>query len=164
MVPKLFIFLCRFCCFFGAALVAFCNAQAADKHIGYYYPEPSTTETYSSPFTTFPTADKRTRIGFTVGLNARQMKKNYAPTYHLFAKGSSAQKMIIVATGDGQYDTLFRVRGLLAAMSAEARLSPLFRQLPEPENVNFFDLVKMTGFSQLTVTDGKNFAHRINVY
>ena len=43
-----------------------------------------------------------------------------------FAKGENSEKLIIVATGDGRYDTLYRMRGLLAAMTAEARLSPLF--------------------------------------
>ncbi len=140
------------------------SATAADdRHAGVYYPEPGTNEVYSSPFPRLPTANKRTRVGFTVGLNAQQQKKAYAPTYHLFAKGAHAQKLIIVATGDGRYDTLYRMRGLLAAMTAEARLSPLFRQLRNPENVNFFDLVKMTGFSQITVSDGKTYAHRVEL-
>ncbi len=138
-------------------------SAAEDRHAGIYYPEPNTNEIYSSPFPRLPTANKRTRVGFTVGLNARQMKRAYAPTYHLFAKGAHAQKLIIVAAGDGRYDTLFRMRGLLAAMTAEARLSPLFRQLQNPENVNFFDLVKMTGFSQITVSDGKTYAHRVDL-
>ena len=146
-----------------ALLAAGKPAIANDSHAGRYYPQPTTKEVYSSPFPRLPTANKRTRVGFTVGLIARQQKLSYAPTYHLFAKGSQAEKMIIVATGDGRYDTLYRMRGLLAAMTAEARLSPLFRQLQNPENVNFFDLVKMTGFSQITVSDGKTYAHRVEL-
>ena len=138
-------------------------ALASDSHAGRYYPEPSSSEVYTSPFPRLPSAGKRTRVGFTVGLNARQSKRGYAPTYHLFAKGSEAEKLIIVATGDGRYDTLYRMRGLLAAMTAEARLSPLFKQLASPENVNFFDLVRMTGFSQITVSDGRAFAHRVDL-
>ena len=139
------------------------GAAAQDSHAGRYYPAPQSSELYNSPFPQMPTAGKRTRVGFTVGLNARQLKRGYAPTYHLFAKGENAEKLIIVATGDSRYDTLYRMRGLLAAMTAEARLSPLFRQLPEPENVNFFDLVKMAGFQQITVSDGRSFAHRIEL-
>ncbi|MGI9355543.1 MAG: hypothetical protein ACR2PF_10345 [Rhizobiaceae bacterium] len=146
-----------------SCLLLISAALAADSHSGRYYPEPASSEVYTSPFPRLPNAGKRTRVGFTVGLNARQLKRGYAPTYHMFAKGSEAEKLIIVATGDGRYDTLYRIRGLLAAMTAEARLSPLFRQLATPENVNFFDLVRMTGFSQITVSDGRAFAHRINL-
>jgi len=146
------------------ALLAFSTAAIAqDSHAGHYYPEPQSVELYNSPFPLLPSAGTRTRVGFTVGLNARQLKRGYAPTYHLFAKGNDAEKLIIVATGDGRYDTLYRMRGLLAAMTAEARLSPLFQQLSQPENINFFDLVKMTGFKQITVSDGRSFAHRIDL-
>lgn len=139
------------------------QAQTGDSHAGYHYPEPQTKEVYVSPLKTLPSAGKRTRIGFTVGLNARQMKRSYPPTYHLFAKGAHSQKMIIIATGPGHYDTLYRMRGLLAAMTADARTSPLFRELSAPENINFFDLAKMTGFEQITVSDGDTFSHRINL-
>lgn len=139
------------------------QAQESDSHAGYHYPAPQTSEVYVSRLATLPDANKRTRVGFTVGLNARQMQRAYAPTYHLFAKGAHAQKLIIIATGPGHYDTLFRMRGLLAAMTADARTSPLFRNLASPENINFFDLAKMTGFEQITVTDGETFAHRIKL-
>lgn len=139
------------------------HTQENDSHAGYYYPAPQSSEVYVSRLATLPDANKRTRVGFTVGLNARQMQRAYAPTYHLFAKGAHAQKLIIVATGRRHYDTLYRMRGLLAAMTADARTSPLFRNLASPENINFFDLAKMTGFEQITVTDGENFAHRIKL-
>ncbi len=136
---------------------------AADRHAGYYYPEPQSEEIYSSTITVLPNASRRTRIGFTVGLNARQQKRNYAPAYHIFAKGSVGEKMIIVAAGEGQYSTLYRLRALLAALSAEARLSPLFAQARNPENLNFLDLAKMTGFTQITISDGDKMAHQIKL-
>ncbi|MDD9909999.1 MAG: hypothetical protein OXR62_09935 [Ahrensia sp.] len=147
----------------AAMMTAAAWAQGTDRHVGIYYPEPQTSELYFSPYPLLQGASKRSRVGFTVGLNAIQMKRGYAPTYHLFAKGAESQKLIIVATGDGHYDTLFRMRGLLAALTAEARLSPMFRQLENPEEVNFFDLIKMTGFTQITVSDGKTFAHRVDL-
>ncbi|MEL6946076.1 MAG: hypothetical protein AAFO73_00380 [Pseudomonadota bacterium] len=136
-------------------------AQTADRHAGYYYPTPDSDEVYRSKLSTMASATKRTRIGFTVGLNARQLKRGFAPDYHIFAKGAAGQKMIIVSSGSDRYNTLYRMRALLAALSAEARTSPLFRNADEPESLNFFDLAKLTGFTQITISDGETFAHRV---
>ena len=150
----------------AVALFAFAfvrSASADDSHAGYYYPEPQTSEVYASPLSPLPAANKRTRIGFTVGLGAQQRKRPHAPDYHVFAKGAKAQKMIIVATTEGKYNTLFRLRALLAAMSAEARLSPLFQKSRQPQNLNFLDLARLTGFTKVTITDGHKIAHRIDI-
>ncbi|MEM9734348.1 MAG: hypothetical protein AAF903_12815 [Pseudomonadota bacterium] len=145
------------------ALAATTGARANDSHAGYYYPDPNTSEVYVSSVDPMPDASKRTRIGFTVGLNAQQLKRAYPPQYHIFAKGANAQKLIIVASGHTRYDTLYRLRALLAGLTAEARTSPLFRQAKNPENLNFLDLLRMTGFEQVTVSDGADIAHRITL-
>ncbi|MEL6735337.1 MAG: hypothetical protein AAFO98_05590, partial [Pseudomonadota bacterium] len=123
-----------------------------DRHSGYYYPQPQSREVYDSPLAPMPTATKRTRIGFTVGLNAQQLKRAFPPGYHIFAKGAEGQKMIIVATASDRYNTLYRLRALLAALTAQARTSPLFREANQPENLNFLDLARLTGFLQSTIT------------
>ena len=149
---------------FAAMLMALGPAlpsNAGDSHAGYYYPEPQTREVYVSPHKMLPVAGERTRIGFTVGLNARQQSRNFAPGYHIFAKGAHGQKLIIVATSPDRYNTLYRLRALLAALTADARTSPLFRDGKSPEDVNFLDLCRMIGFEQVTVTDGDAIAHRI---
>jgi len=149
-----------------AALMAFSTFSASsseDSHAGYYYPEPQTKEVYASPLDPLPTANKRTRIGFTVGLDTQQRKRPHAPDFHVFAKGAEAEKMIIVATTEGKYDTLYRLRALLAAMTAEARTSPLFQNSEQPENLNFLDLARLTGFTRVTITNGNKLAHRINI-
>ncbi|MEL6505360.1 MAG: hypothetical protein AAFO61_09255 [Pseudomonadota bacterium] len=138
-------------------------AKANDSHAGYYYPEPNTSEVYVSSVDPMPDANKVTRVGFTVGLNAQQLKRAYPPQYHIFAKGAHAQKLIIVASGHTRYDTLYRLRALLAGLTAEARTSPLFRQARNPENLTFLDLLRMTGFEQVTVSDGADLAHRITL-
>ncbi|EFL90571.1 hypothetical protein [Ahrensia sp. R2A130] len=138
-------------------------ASASDSHAGYYYPDPDTKEVYVSPLDPIPTADRRSRIGLTVGLNAQQLKRGYAPDYHIFAKGAEGEKLIIVASGPGRYDTLYRMRGLLAALTAQARTSPLFQNMQTPEDLNFLDLCRMAGFTQVTISDGDKFAHRINL-
>ena len=138
-------------------------ARADDRHAGYYYPTPQTSELFSSYFEPLAGTSKRSRIGFTVGLNAEQKKRSYAPPYHIFAKGSHAQKMIIVATGPGQYNTIYRLRALLASLSADARISPLFRELENPEDATFLDLARMVGFEIVTITDGDTIAHQIDI-
>lgn len=144
-------------------LVLNSNACAGDSHAGYYYPTPQTSEVYVSALNVLPTVNKRSRVGFMVGLNRQQIDRAYAPRYHIFAKGFHADKMIVVATGSGQYDTIYRLRALLAALTSQARTSPIFEQTRQPENLNFFDLARLAGFSQITVSDGDKFAHRINL-
>jgi len=97
-------------------------------------------------------------------LDQLQKKRPYAPAYHMFAKGSEAEKLIIIATEDGRYDTLYRLRGLLASMTADARTSPLFAKLGNVERLNVLDLLHMAGFVQLTITNGDDVAHRVNLY
>lgn len=79
----------------------------------------------------------------------------------MFAKGGDAEKLIIVATTEGRYNTIFRLRGLLASMTADARLSPLFAKLGQVEQLNFFDLLRMAGFKQLTISNGDDVSHRV---
>ncbi len=158
MMKHVFLFILAF----GVALLT-STAWAGDSHAEYYYPIPVSSEVYASPSSPLPNTTKRTRIGFTVGLNARQRKRAYPPQYHIFAKGKWAQKLIIVASGDGRYNTLYRLRALMAGLSADARTSPLFQQTKAPENLNFLDLARMVGFSKITLSDGDKFAHRIDI-
>lgn len=147
----------------SALVMSTCGAHAGDSHAGYYYPAPETSEVYVSALSVLPTVNKRSRVGFMVGLNRQQLNRAYAPQYHIFAKGFHADKMILVATGGSRYDTIFRLRALLAALTSQARTSPMFEQSKQPENLNFFDLARLAGFSQITISDGDKFAHRINL-
>ncbi len=144
-------------------LLSLPSAQAADNHAGYYYPEPKTTETYVSALNVMPSMGKRSRVGFLIGLSKQQHERAYPPPYHMFAKGYHAQKLIIVATGGERYDTLYRLRALLASLTAQARTSPLFEQSRQPENLNFLDLARLAGFTQVTISNGEALAHRINL-
>jgi len=139
------------------------TALSADNHAGYYYPEPQTSETYVSALNVMPSMSKRARVGFLIGLNKQQLDRSYPPPYHIFAKGFHAQKLIVVATGSGRYDTLFRLRALLASLTSQARTSPLFTQSRQPENLNFLDLARLAGFVQVTISDGDALAHRISL-
>ncbi len=134
-----------------------------DRYIGYYYPEPKTSESYQAPLPSLPGVSRLSRVGFVTQLDQLQKKKPYPPGYHMFAKGGNADHLIIVATEEGRYNTLFRLRGLLASMTADARTSPLFQKLGHVEQLNFFDLAKMAGFKDITVTNGDDLAHLVTL-
>ncbi len=135
--------------------------DANDRHSGYYYPPAQSEEVFQSLAPVLGGVNRRSRAGLVAGLNKRQIERQYDSGYHVFAKGTEAEKLIIVATQDGRYDTLYRLRALLAALTSEARLSPLFSNSGSPENLTFLDLLKMGGFTQVTVSNGKDVSHTI---
>ena len=137
------------------------QAQAADRHIGYYYPDPGEPEVYEARVDTLPEASRAARIGFVTGIASENHKRPYPPSLTMFAKGTEAQKLIIVALRDGPLDSLFRARAVFADMTAIARTLPIFREMGVEDYFTFFDLCKMMGFEKITVSDGKDFAHQV---
>ncbi|HBM14669.1 MAG TPA: hypothetical protein DD390_18405 [Rhodospirillaceae bacterium] len=138
------------------------SAQADDRdHQGYYYPTPQTEERYKPRVNAVAEADRRTRIAFTTGLTAQMLASPSPPRFAIFAKGDDAEKLIIVSITDGAYNTLYRLRALLAMLTAYARSSPAFNGFPNPENLTFLDMVYLIGFTEITVSDGRDIAHRI---
>jgi hypothetical protein len=71
--------------------------------------------------------------------------------------------MIIVALQEGQINTLYRARALLANLTALARLTPFFRENAIADQGTFFDLLKLLGFTQVTISDGDKFAHQVKL-
>lgn len=142
----------------GAAL-----AQSDDRHVGYYYPEPATTEVYEARAYTLPDVSRKARIAFVTGITNEQNKAPYPPQAAIFAKGSDAEKLIIVALEDGRIDTLYRARAIFAQMTAVARLLPVFSELGVEDYYTFFDLAKMLGFEQITISNGRAFAHQVEI-
>jgi hypothetical protein len=136
-------------------------AEAVDRHAGYYYPAPKKTEIYRARARVFPKADRATRLEFVNRIVIDSLRKNYAPQYAVFAKGLNAEKMIIVSNVKGQLNTIYRVRALLATMTAVARKSPLFKEFKVEAILTFFDLGKMLGFKQITISDGESFTHQV---
>ncbi len=134
-----------------------------DRHAGYYYPEPQTTEIYTARVVTLPESDRVRRLGFVTGLTQQLLSTPYSPEYAVFAKGSEAEKMIIVALEEGKYDTLYRMRALMAVMTAQSRMSTFFQENTLAAHATFYDLLKMLGFTQLTITDGDSFAHQVTI-
>jgi hypothetical protein len=135
--------------------------RADERHDGYYYPTPQTEERYTARVPRAGDSDRRTRIAFTTGLTSQMLQSPAPPRFAIFAKGRDATKLIIVGVSDDAYNTLFRLRALLAMLTAYARSSPVFQSHPHPENLTFLDLIYLIGFEQLTVSDGREIAHRI---
>lgn len=135
--------------------------RAEDKHVGYYYPTPARIETYTARAPTMEGADRRRRVGFVVAVVNQMLDRPYAPGLSFFAKGDEAEKLIIVSNRAGQLDTIYRVRALLATLTSTARLTPIFKELKVDHLFTFLDLLKMLGFTQITVSDGDHFAHQI---
>lgn len=142
-------------------LAAAATARAADRHAGYYYPTPGSTETYKARTLTTADADRKMRLGFIVGITQNMLKAPYAPRFVIYAKGEQAEKMIIVALEDDYIGTIYRARALLAQLTAIARTTPLLQELGLADFLTFFDLVKLLGFIQITISDGDQFAHQI---
>jgi hypothetical protein len=145
--------------------VSFSNDQQEEQsgHEGYYYPKPQTLEHFVSSVVTLPESDKIRRQSFVIGMTKQLLDGKYAPGFAVFAKGDQSEKLIIVGMIDGQLNTIFRARALLAQLTAVARSTPFFQQNTQPEQATFFDFMKLLGFHQLTITDGRDFAHQVIV-
>ena len=136
-------------------------ARAEDRHAGYYYPQQVTTEEYVARAKALPVYDRKARIEFTNQLMLQVLGKPYPPQFVLYAKGEQAEKAILVAINGDFAGTLYRMRGFLALMTTLSRQTELFKEFKVDDLFTFFDQLRMLGFEQLTVSDGKDFAHQI---
>jgi len=134
-----------------------------DRYIGYYYPKPTSVENYTSPMQTIQGADRPQRVQFVTVVSQGTIQSAYRVPYAVFVKGEKADKMIIVGLQPGEMSTVYRMRAILANMTTMSRLSPFFQERTVAEDANFFDLLKMLGFRQLTITDGDKVAHQVNI-
>jgi hypothetical protein len=132
-----------------------------DRYIGYYYPKPSSSETFESTLQTIAGVDRPQRVQFVTVMAQGTLQSPYRVPYAVFAKGEKADRLIIVGLQRGELDTVYRQRALLANMTSMARLSPFFQEHTVAEDATFFDLLKLLGFSTVTVTDGDKSAHQV---
>ena len=143
------------------AALAFGPACAEDRHEYYYYPEITSREAYEARARPQPGLGREARLAFVVGQTVVQQARPYPPRYALFAKGDEAEKLIIVGLHGDSFRTLYRARAVLAQLTAAARGTELFRNLEVEDYFTFFDLCRLLGFQQITVSDGENYAHQI---
>ena len=139
------------------------DALGGDRHAGYYYPAPESNEIYQARAVTLPGTSRKRRILFVTELTNQMLNNAYPPPVAIFAKGAEAEKLIVVGLYADGYNTLYRMRGLLAMLSARARATPIFRDNEVEDLFTIFDLLKMLGFERVTVTDGDQFAHQITI-
>lgn len=132
-----------------------------DRHEEYYYPKVTSTETYPGRGGIDPTATRNTRIAFAIDMTTAIMSRPHPPDYALFVKGAEAEKLIIVALREGVIDTIYRGRALLALMTGVVRNTELFAQMGVQDTFTFFDLARLMGFEQLTISDGRTYAHQV---
>jgi hypothetical protein len=132
-----------------------------EHHVGTYYPQPQTVETYEARATTLPDASRSQRLAFVTVLTNQMLSNPYPPQFAIFAKGTNAEKLIIVGLYDNAYNTIYRARALFAMLTAVARMTKLFQEYKVEELFTFFDLCKLLGFEQITITDGRDFAHQV---
>ncbi|MFO0997620.1 MAG: molybdopterin-guanine dinucleotide biosynthesis protein A [Alphaproteobacteria bacterium] len=136
-------------------------AEAKEHHAGYYFPTPRSEEVYTARAQVLPDSDRARRLAFVTAFTVQMLSQPYPPQFVVFAKGDSAEKLIIVATQDHAYNTLYRARALFAMMTAVARQTPFFQDYGVEDFFTFFDLAKLLGFKNITFSDGNKFAHRI---
>jgi hypothetical protein len=139
------------------------KAPTDDRYIGYYYPKPTSTEVFESSLQTIAGVERAQRIQFVTVVSQGTIQSAYRVPYAVFAKGEKGDKMIIVGMQQGELNTVYRMRALLANMTTMSRLSPFFQERTVAEDATFFDLLKLLGFRELTVTDGEKVTHQVTI-
>ena len=138
------------------------TARAADRHAGYYYPAKVSTETYVARAKQLGGVNRIRRLVFVTAISNKLWSGGYPPPYVMFSKGATGEKLIIVGMGN-YFSTLFQARALLAILSAQARTAKMFREFNIDGRLTFYDLAYMMGFEQITISDGRTFAHQIKL-
>lgn len=138
------------------------KAQDRDRHAGYYYPATTVSESYDAEATMLTGANRVRRIGFVTILVNKALAAAYPPPYTMFVKGAEGEKLIIVGMGD-YIANIYQARGLLAQLTAQARTTEVFKEVDSENRLTFLDLLKMLGFDQVTVSDGKSFTLQIAI-
>ncbi len=139
------------------------TASADDRYVGYYYPKPNSTEIYESAMQTIAGVDRAQRVQFVTVVSQGTIQSSYRVPYSVFVKGEKADKMIIVGLAPNEFGTIYRMRALLANMTTMSRMSPFFQERTVAEDATFFDLLKLLGFTTVTITDGDKLTHQVTI-
>jgi hypothetical protein len=139
------------------------KAASEDRYIGYYYPKPTATETFESSMQTIAGAERAQRVQFVTVVSQGTIQSAYRVPYAVFAKGEKADRLIIVGLQQGELNTIYRMRALLANMTTMSRLSPFFQERTVAEDATFFDLLKLLGFREVTITDGEKTTLQVTI-
>ena len=143
------------------ALAAPAASEAADDEEGYYYPPVGSEEVFDRALAEAPRASRAVRVGFVTQVTKQQFEQAYPPRFALFAKGSEAHELIVVALDDEVFATLQRARAVMAQLSASARSTQFFVENDLAAVATFYDMLKILGFQTLTISDGRGWSHRV---
>lgn len=148
-----------------AALVALMLTgplAAEDRHVGYYYPEITSEETFDRVVRDSQGAGKAVRIDFVNILTSAQLEAPESPRFVFFTKGEDASTLIVVALDDEVFGTLYRARAIMAQLTVSVRQGGFFRQEELEYVATFYDLLQLMQFDELVISDGRELAHRVN--
>ena len=137
-------------------------AAAEDRYVGYYYPDVTTQETFDRVVRSSDGADKAVRIDFVNTLTSAQLDAPESPRFVFFSKGNDAETLILVALDDDVFSTLYRARAVLAQLTVSVRSGGYFVNEDLQYVATFYDLIQLLAFDELVITDGQNWAHRVN--
>ena len=124
---------------------------------------PRKTETYASQMQTINGVGRAERIQFVTVVSQGTLQASYRVPYAVFAKGERADHLIVVGLHSGELNTIYRIRALLANMTTMSRTSPFFQEHTVAEDATFFDLLKLLGFQDVTVSDGEKITHQVTL-
>ncbi|MEO1471577.1 MAG: hypothetical protein AAFV86_21275 [Pseudomonadota bacterium] len=137
-------------------------APAAAQQEGYYYPPVTSEEVFERRIAPpQDAANRAVRVAFTVEVTKAQLAAPETPRFAVFAKGTDAQHMIIVALDDEIFRTLHRARAVLAQLTANARGTPFFQKNGIQTVATWFDMAKLLGFRDIVISDGVAWSHKI---
>ena len=151
----------------AALLISFAAAASAQKadpdQDGYYYPTVSTTERFERELLQADApADRELRQLFLAQLRREHAAAEGERRIEIFAKGSAATNLIIIALDDEVFRTIWRARAVLAGLTTEARSTDFFKTNPAAARATWFDLLKVLGFEDIVISDGATWSHLVS--
>lgn len=130
---------------------------------GYYYPEITGREIYTTRVNPLKNTGRATRLAFVTALTHLLMSKPYPSPLAVLTEGGDDDRLVVMSLGDHGFRTLYQARGVLALLAGAARsLGPL-RDMQIEEGYNFFDIAALLGFQRVTISDGETFTHRVDL-
>lgn len=153
-MTRLIAVLCT--CLFAAAVCA------EDRYVGYYYPDVASEETFDRVVRSSEGANKAVRIDFVNVLTTAQLEAPESPRFVFFTKGEASKTLILVALDNEVFSTIYRARAILAQLTVSVRKGGFFRTEELQYVATFYDLLQLMQFDELIISDGQNWAHRVN--
>ncbi len=135
---------------------------ASDRYEGYYYPQITSTESFTRLIREAPGSSKAVRVEFVTNLTAAQLAAPESPRFVFFAKGDDAKHLTVIALDDDVFSTIYRARAVLAQMTSNLRNNDFFRQQDLQLVVTFYDLLQFMEFDTLVISDGETWAHEVS--